>query len=35
MHFLLQDLEMLGHFFKDLDPGVDHQIVNGFWVLVA
>jgi hypothetical protein len=35
MHFLLQDLEVGGHFFEDLDSRLNHQIVNGFWILVA
>jgi hypothetical protein len=35
MHFLLEHLEVLSHFFKDLNSRVYHQIVNGFWVFVA
>ena len=35
VYFLLQHLEVDSHFFEDLDSGVDHQIVNGFWVFVA
>jgi len=35
VHFLLQHLEVDSHFFEDLDSGVDHQIVNGFWILVT
>ena len=35
VHFLLQDLEVGSHFFEDLDSGLDHQIVNGFWILVT
>ena len=35
VYFLLQDLVVESHFFEDLDSGLDHQIVNGFWILVT
>lgn len=35
MNLLLQHLEMDGHFLEHFDSGVDHQVVNGFWILVA
>jgi hypothetical protein len=35
MHFRLENLEMNSHLLKDLDTRFDHQVVDGFGVLVT